>query len=371
MLRPPRRDNNQPCTAATRVKAMKKKSTVPKDLAPTDLAAARQPVSPLAATPSPSVDTAFAQSEMGQKLRAILVEGRGTNALIAEFFLRNPVRATTCGIEELSAQAQTSTATVSRFARTLGFEGFAAMRSAMAETLQTALQPVFQPVDKLRNALRRKGETGSSSQPIISESLHASLANIQSVASNLNPTMLIAIAHKLLAADTVYTLGFGMSAHLSAMLALDLQPFCRQSINVVEFGGTEVAAGRLMNIGPKDLLISISFPRYASDAVMLTRYARDRKAHVIALTDSMASPLAHWSNDVLVAPATHPVLSSSYSAALVAIETLVTCLMVSGDNQVNQAQKLTDAISAYLYTDKPGNTRNSPSAAKRAAREQE
>lgn len=55
-----------------------------------------------------------------------------------------------------------------------------------------------------------------------------------------------------------------------------------------------------------------------------------------------------------MAPASHPVLSSSYSAALLVIEALVTSLMVSGDNQVDQAQKLTDAISAYLYTDKPG-----------------
>jgi DNA-binding MurR/RpiR family transcriptional regulator len=112
-----------------------------------------------------------------------------------------------------------------------------------------------------------------------------------------------------------------------------------------------------MNIGPRDLLVSISFPRYASDAVMLTRYARDRGAHVIALTDSMASPLANWSHEVLLAQATHPVLSSSYSAALLVIESLVTCLMVSGDHQVAQAEKLTDAISAYLYTDKPGNDR--------------
>jgi hypothetical protein len=48
------------------------------------------------------------------------------------------------------------------------------------------------------------------------------------------------------------------------------------------------------------------------------------------------------------------VLSSSYSAALLVIEALVTSLMVSGENQVHQAEKLTDAISAYLYKDKPG-----------------
>ena len=307
-----------------------------------------------AAFTSPSVDMAFAQSPLGLKLREVLNEGRGSNAVIADFLLRNPVRATAWGIEELASNTQTSTATLSRFARTVGFSGFAALRSGMAETLQNALQPVFQPVDKLRNALQRNADKGQRTNPIVAESLEASLGNLQAAASGLNPSLLISTAHKILAAETVYILGFGISAHLSAMLALDLQPFCRQAINVVEFGGTEVAAGRLMNIGPKDLLISISFPRYASDAVMLTRYARDRCAHVIALTDSMASPLTTWAHDVLIAPASHPVLSSSYSAALLVIEALVTSLMVSGENQVHQAEKLTDAISAYLYNDKPG-----------------
>ena len=307
-----------------------------------------------------NVDTAFAQSELGRKLRDVLSQGRGSSVVIANFLIRNPVRATAWGIEELALNTQTSTATLSRFARMLGFTGYAALRSGIAETLQSALQPVFHPVDKLRDALQRssnaKGQYGGNN-PIIAESLEASLSNLRAAAAGLTTPLLTATAHKILAAETVYTLGFGISAHLAAMLALDLQPFCRQSINVVEFGGTEVAAGRLMNIGPKDVLISISFPRYASDAVMLTRYARDRFAHVIALTDSMASPLTAWSHDVLIAPASHPVLSSSFAAALLVIEALVTSLMVSGSNQseqIQQAEKLSDAISAYLYNDKPG-----------------
>lgn len=317
---------------------------------------------------SPSMDSAFAQSPLGLTLRDILANGKGTNVAIADFLLRNPVRATAWGIEELAANTQTSTATLSRFARTVGFDGYAALRSGIADALQTALQPVFQPVDKLRDALQRKGDKDGGNHPVIAESLETTLVNLQATASGLNPSLLTSTAHKILGAETVYTLGFGISAHLSAMLALDLQPFCRQAINVVEFGGTEVAAGRLMNIGPKDLLISISFPRYASDAVMLTRYARDRFAHVIALTDSMASPLTTWSHDVLLAPATHPVLSSSYTAALLVIEALVTSLMVSGNDQVGQAEKLTDAISAYLYNDKPGTEPSGERATKRIIR---
>lgn len=301
---------------------------------------------------APAIDIAFAQSELGLRLRDMLAKGRGSNVAIADFLLRNPVRATAWGIEELATQTGTSTATLSRFAKTIGFGGYAALRGGIADTLQNALPPLFQPVDKLRDALQRNNAGGSETNPIIAEGLEASLNNLRAAASLLNPAMLTATAQKILAAETVYTLGFGISAHLAAILALDLQPFCRQAINVVEFGGTEVAAGRLMNIGPKDLLISISFPRYANDAVLLTHHARERCAHVIALTDSMASPLAGPAHDVLIAPATHPVLSSSSIAALLVIEALVASLMISSEGHVQQAGRLTEAISNYLYTPK-------------------
>ena len=327
----------------------------------------------------PAIDTAFAQSNLGLKLRGVLNDGRGSNAAIADFLLRNPVRATAWGIEELAGHTQTSTATLSRFAKTIGFTGYAALRAGIADAVQTALQPVFHPVDKLRDALQRNPDKTSGNHPVITESMDASLTNLRAAVAGLNPSLLTAVVRKILAADTVYTLGFGISAHISAILALNLQPFCRQAINVVEFGGTEVAAGRLMNIGPKDVLIALSFPRYASDAVLLTRYARDKRAHVIALTDAMASPLTAWAHDVLIAPASHPVLSSSFTPALLVIEALVTTLMVSSNdqsnrfghsgqssesgqsgqfNQVDQAEKLTDAISAYLYREKPGSNGN-------------
>jgi DNA-binding MurR/RpiR family transcriptional regulator len=298
----------------------------------------------------------FATSPLGLQLQDVLATGRGANALIADFLLRNPVRATAWGIDELASQTQISTATLSRFARTLGFEGFAALRAAMAEALQSALQPVFQPVEKLRGALERA--MPDSINPVLAESMQATLSNISSTLAGLDTARLNAIAKRILEADTVYTLGFGLSAHLAAMLSLDLQPFCKQAINVVEFGGTEVAAGRLMNIGPNDLLLAISFPRYASDAITLTRYSRDRGARIVALTDSVASPLVPWSHDVLLCAATHPVLSSSYSAAVVLCEALVTSLMLSGSNHVLQAEKLTSAISAYLYSERPGTDRS-------------
>ena len=294
---------------------------------------------------APSVDAAFAKSLLGVKLRDLMTQGKGNNAVIAEYILRNPVRSTACSIEEMAELTGTSAPSLSRFARTVGFAGYAALRTGMADSLQGALEPV----EKLRELVHRTGAESAGEHPVVADSMEKCLGQLQATASALGTPQLTSIAHKILAAQTVYTMGFGMSAHLAAVLALHLQPFCRQCINVVEFGGTEVAAGRMMSIGPRDVLISLSFPRYAADAVTLTQYARDRFAQVVVITDSMASPLTQWSNDVLLAPAQHLVLSGTYVPALMVIEALVSCLMVNADNQVGQAQKLTEAISAYLY----------------------
>lgn len=299
---------------------------------------------------TPSVDAAFASSPLGNQLREMQRQGKGSHAVIAEYVLRNPVRSTACSIEEMAELTGTSAPTLSRFARALGFSGYPALRTGMADSLQGALQPV----QKLRELVQRVGTAGGGDEVLIPESMGRSLEQLHATASNLSTPYLTAVAHKILAAQTVYTLGFGMSAHLAAMLSLHLQPFCRHNINVVEFGGTEVAAGRMMNIGPRDVLIGLSFPRYASDAVSLTRYARDRCAQVIAITDSMASPLTQSASDVLLAPAQHMVLSGTYVSALLVIEALVSCLMVHADNQVDQAQKLTEAISAYLCAPSTG-----------------
>jgi DNA-binding MurR/RpiR family transcriptional regulator len=298
------------------------------------------------AAPSPAAvnaDSAFAQSALGQKLLATLADPATTtaNRAVAEQLLRNPVRATAWGIEELASHAGTSAPTLSRFARSMGFSGFAAMRDAMAQVLQGMLQPM----EKLRDAMTPSGKSGA-----VTQSLEAGLNNSRAAAQALDEAQLTRISASLVKASTVYVMGFGISAHLAAMLALDLQPFCKQLINVVEFGGTEVAAGRLMNIAKGDVLITMSFPRYARDAVQLTNYARDRGARVIALTDSIASPLAALSDELLLAPASHPVISSSSVAATLMIEALVTSLMISRSEHVSQAGKLTEAIADYLVS---------------------
>ena len=48
---------------------------------------------------------------------------------------------------------------------------------------------------------------------------------------------------------------------------------------------------QMLRIGPGDVLLAISFPRYSKMTMSAVRFARDRGAEVIAVTDSKMSPL--------------------------------------------------------------------------------
>lgn len=283
--------------------------------------------------------TAFARSELGSRLRALHQSGSTSNRAIADHLLRNPVVGASQSIEDLAAAAGVSTATLSRFARALGYGGFPELRLALADTVQGLLIPV----EKLRGALTRTDE-----EDPLRDGLQQSLGNVRATAEGIDPATIGRVVKRLAAAQSIYVMGFGLSSHLASLLTLGLQPFCRQLVNVVEFGGTEVAAGRLMNIEAGDELIAISFPRYAADAVHLTRFAADRGAGVIAITDSIASPLAELAGECLLAQSTHPILSSSNVAAVLVVEALVSAFMMSNADNVEKATRLTDAISAYL-----------------------
>ena len=291
---------------------------------------------------SASPELVFAQSSLGAALMRMLQDGSSSYKRIADFLLRNQVKVTALGIEDFAAQCQISTATISRFARDIGFSNYAGLRNEIAETVQA----VFQPVEKLRNTIESRKNAPSPG----SVSFQYAAANTEAASQGMSEEVMQQIVSRLSKARTVYIMGFGLSSHIAGMLALHLQPFCAHVVEVVSYGGTEVAAGNLANINDKDVLIVISFPRYALDVIKLTHFARNHATCIVAITDSTASPIAQMGDYLLLAPSTHAVLPSSSTAALAVIEALVSNIMVSNKKNVEKAMLLTEALSEFLHS---------------------
>ncbi|MDW5315854.1 SIS domain-containing protein [Rhizobium sp. PL01] len=106
--------------------------------------------------------------------------------------------------------------------------------------------------------------------------------------------------------------------------------------------------GQLISVTSGDLLVAISFPRYSRDVVDMVRYACDNGARIVALTDSIASPIARYADDLLLAPAQHPVISSSNVPATGLIEAWVFEYLLTDPDNLKRAEKLATAIATYL-----------------------
>ncbi len=301
-------------------------------------------------TPSPwsvEADRRFTASPLGAAISGMLQTGSSSQRALSEFVLRDPVFVATHGIEDLARTTGISASTISRYVRDLGLPGWPEFRAGVGETVHSLMAPVAKLGRRMTAA---QGESppgeGAAEASLTAAGLHLAALGDPSTAEAIR-----AVARGLAGARQVWVMGFGLSAHLAAMLVLGLQPYRDGVVNVVQFGGTEAAAARLMAAGLGDVVIAITFPRYSADGVDLARAAKAAGARLVGLTDSAASPLARLADDLLLAPAQHPVLSSSSLPGLAVIEALVSEFLLLDPRHLERAERLAASLSAYLALD--------------------
>jgi DNA-binding MurR/RpiR family transcriptional regulator len=251
-------------------------------------------------------------------------------------------------IDELAGAAGISAATANRFARALGIDGYPAFRAELVHAFRSTLAPI----EKLRGELRRS----ASSAEIMRASLERDIRNLQTTLHRLVPTSAERAAEQILAADRVFTLGFGASGALANFAAHAFSAYCRFVQNAAGEGGAEQAVRRLLRLGAKDTVIGIALPRYSKDTIDLLSYAHERGATVIAITDSPASPAARQADIVFSVGADHGVLTSSGVAAYALIEALNAAVARQTKDPLDAATEFSERVLPYLYVDAANGT---------------
>ena len=82
---------------------------------------------------------------------------------------------------------------------------------------------------------------------------------------------------------------------------------------------------QLLRVGPEDVVIGISFPRYSTRTVRGMEFARDQGATVVAITDSELSPLYQTASLSLLAKSD----MASFVDSLVAPLSIINALIVA------------------------------------------
>jgi DNA-binding MurR/RpiR family transcriptional regulator len=198
---------------------------------------------------------------------------------VAEVVLRDPQGVAFGTVAQLAERASTSGASVVRLATRLGYTGFSELQGAVQAALGQQLGPAVE---------RIRAERGSD---VVSRTLRAELGNVQRTLEGADPEA-FAAAVGLLADEQrpVRVLAGDAEAGIGAMCA-SLLSMLRD--DVAQVGGSDAAVVRQLGpLAEGAVVVAIDLRRYERWVVEHARRAADGGARVVALTDSVLSPLA-------------------------------------------------------------------------------
>jgi DNA-binding MurR/RpiR family transcriptional regulator len=229
-------------------------------------------------------------------LRADLVARAGRLsrrlAQVAQFVLNHPEEVALTTLVRLADQAGVPPATITRFAKELGFAGFAEMQAVFRERL---LGPRLPYADRLQGV----AEGGPDQPPgaVFGSFVQAAVQSLLRIEEALDRAALAASVEALAAAEVVHVAAARGAFGLGAYAVYGLGSIGRRAHLVDNLGA--MRAMQVQAIGPKDCLLAMTFDDYTPETVEVARAAAARGVPVLAITDNALSPVAGLARQVL------------------------------------------------------------------------
>ena len=234
---------------------------------------------------------------------------------IANFILESYDKAAFMTASKLGKTVNVSESTVVRFAAELGYDGYPSMQKALQEMIRnrlTSLQRIEVSNDRIGN------------QDIVSMVMQSDIEKIRMTLEEMDRTSFEMVVDTIVKARRIYILGVRSASTIANFLSFYFNLMFDNVVNVHTNSISEVFE-QVIRIGPEDVFIGISFPRYSRRTVRAMQYAKDQKATVVAITDSEVSPLAHIADETLMAKSD----MASFVDSLVAPLSLINALIVA------------------------------------------
>ncbi|MFT3972799.1 MAG: MurR/RpiR family transcriptional regulator [Amaricoccus sp.] len=199
----------------------------------------------------------------------------------ADYVIENPDRVAVSTVAELAVAADVQPSAVMRFCQELGFSGFSQMQRLFREEYSRKW-PDY--ATRLQN-LRRAGEDGPA--VLLAEFVEAGRTSLENLMSTVDLAMLERAVEILAASPLIHLVGYRRAFPVASYLAYALE---KMAIPCV----LHTAVGQLPTrhaLRPGDAVLAITFAPYSAETVAFAEAARLGGHEVVALTDSLSSPL--------------------------------------------------------------------------------
>ncbi|MDD6796261.1 MAG: MurR/RpiR family transcriptional regulator [Clostridiaceae bacterium] len=264
---------------------------------------------------------------------------------IAEYILKNYDKAAFMTAAKLGTSVGVSESTVVRFANELGFSGYPKLQKALQELIKNKLTTVQRL--ELSNDFVTNGDA-------LKGVLKADMENIRATLEKINPYTFEQVLNSIFKAKNIYIIGLRSSTALSEFLGFYLN-IILQNVRVVSYGISDIFE-QMINVKEGDLVIGIGFPRYAAKTIDVLDFSKAKGAEVVAITDSLLSPLASKSDYTLIAQSNMASFVDSLVAPLSVINALIIAVGMREKEDVSEIfgslEQIWQDYNVYSYNNR-------------------
>ncbi|MBI5969217.1 MAG: MurR/RpiR family transcriptional regulator [Deltaproteobacteria bacterium] len=257
---------------------------------------------------------------------------------VAEFFLAQGEDAAFLSISDLAHQVKTSESTIVRFARSIGYKGYPDLQ----KELQSGIKQKISPPRALQKAIIK--ERG---QNIYSKIFEMDLQNLSTTQEANSKKIIDQAVEEIIKARRIGFTGFRSSHSLAYLLCFFIGQV-RKNCDLLD-GSLGNLPNQLINYGVGDLLIGISFPRYASATLNILKYGKKAGCRVMVITDNPVSPVGQISDLVLVAGNKSSHYFNSFSSAVTLVNCLVAGVSLRSRHSVEVLKSVNQIVADWKF----------------------
>ena len=239
--------------------------------------------------------------QTAEQLRALILERydsfSGRLQQVARHVLDHPDDLALETLTVIAERANVQPSAIVRFAKSLGFSGANPMQKVLRDSLLAnhASLGYGERVRRFNASVRAKANEDSSE--LLAEFVEGDVLALQNLGETVGSAEVKQAISLMDKSETLYIVGFRRSFPVASYLAYSLQQVGKRTLFLDGVGG--LAAQQIRTIGTSDVLLAISYQPYAPETVTVTEAARAAGAKVVAISDSLVSPIAKASTLVL------------------------------------------------------------------------
>ncbi len=243
---------------------------------------------------------------------------------IASYILDHETSVPFTSIHTLGKSIQTSTATLVRFAQSLGYSGYQSFR----RDLQNEIRQRLQPDDKV--GISKLGSLPEDKR--LRKLIQNEHNNLRRTLNSLKLEDLERMIQQVKKARRIFVAGFGITQHFARILHAAFLATTEMDTYVVS-GSVSEYSQILKRFGSEDVLFLLTFPPYSAEVNHVARVVKERTGTLYLFTDSANCPVYSYA-DIVVKCVTHSlVMTNSFVGLVSLIHVFMHMLLLSWEDK--------------------------------------